>query len=103
MLHEDWEPFEKSYYCKTDLLRVNQGVGVTITKLNEMNKGFGNYLNLLKFPNSNKNSFCGNYIRKYGILNSKTKTKGLVIYSLFIMIDTGSPPLVRFLLVRISN
>ena len=50
-----------------------------ITKLNEMNKDFGNYLNLLKFPNSKKNSFRRNYRRKYGILNSKTKTGGFVI------------------------
>ena len=26
----------------------------------------GNYLNLLQFPNSKKNSFCGNCMRKYG-------------------------------------
>ena len=29
----------------------------------------GNYLNFLEFPNSKKNSFHRNYMRKYGISN----------------------------------
>ena len=27
----------------------------------------GNYLNFLQFQNSKENSFCGNYMRNYGI------------------------------------
>ena len=32
-------------------------------------KYLGNFLNRLQFPNSKKNSFCGNYMRKYSDLN----------------------------------
>ena len=45
------------------------------TDLNILTLYLGTYLNLLQFPNSKKNSFRGNYMRKYGIFTEKNQWK----------------------------